>query len=1047
MRKKTVLALLLSLSMALSACGAAEGTAQVKDVSIEVGDASVIDFSTSNFKHITNGGVTEDENLPYNIDAITGATMTVEGPAIVTSIPLSVRELENRSEGFYRGIYEDTKGVFAYEGMDLYYLLHNMTEGDNGILLTDTAYKVVLKNSSRLDVAEFTLEDVIKAHNDGTPILLACGMGTVDGEVIAPFVFDAANEGEHSLGYKEELDNDDGCIRLVYDLDAYGENDEYDTFANVAYVYVCEQEEPGFKHSASASNAFNTSRYNDYLISFRGSALGRELNFTLEELENLVVYDQNGEVIPGGVGYTNHYSLANTTYWYVNEYEGLDLYKLLLYLGMDDYETMGAADARTTLVKFVAADGVEAAETFSVDTLSYPDAFGFYEKNAADLGDGSYQPSNADLVQTGYPVLLAYGVNHYPYTIHKTDDAYLSGLSNSGGPIRVVFGKTQYYHANGSNQVQYLKDVVAGDDILYSTHKYTTERAHNALAENILDLTVYSESGQTLMEKQLTVGEIEDVIYGADVAGNQKKSAHVKESYEVDGAVDCYEGVNLNYLFMDILGLPGTNGTVTFSNGEEELTVTIEELFAEGYNTQLGRVGLVSTLAFAKNGSPLVADETADGYVDSVALHPYLDSDPADYEVKNAGGPLEVIVPSSDATNCNAKVLKNVTSVTVNLIPDSYAHIESPYNTLSGSTIRFYGEGLDEETVYTVEDLESKQTKVETVDYSILNSKGDLSQQRYRGLAIYDIFAEIGIKSNAGEVIVHASDGTTTTYSLSRLKKDTYCNYVTNEDGLYAMLAYGTGIVGSDSMTGFALVREKEDIGYDDAVGNNGGPLKLVIPQESAEEANASLCVKDVVAVEVTANEIDTWGHRMSDVYGEFLDYEMTLTVKNDASEWSHNFTVDQLEKLQELIVRDEYSVLDIGTCEGIDIWRFIQLIAGDVEGIEDPISVTVYASDGYKNDILSVFFKEGLVNGVSGDTGEPKKLIIAYAINGYPLVDEESHEGYTGLAGNSAGPLRVVAETNQGASVKYFNKLVVTVPGSEPIDITVDESLFAEEE
>jgi len=202
-----------------------------------------------------------------------------------------------------------------------------------------------------------------------------------------------------------------------------------------------------------------------------------------------------------------------------------------------------------------------------------------------------------------------------------------------------------------------------------------------------------------------------------------------------------------------------------------------------------------------------------------------------------------------------------------------------------------------------------------------------------------------------------------------------------------------------------------------------------------------------VVAVEVTANEIDTWGHRMSDVYGEFLDYEMTLTVKNDASEWSHNFTVDQLEKLQELIVRDEYSVLDIGTCEGIDIWRFIQLIAGDVEGIEDPISVTVYASDGYKNDILSVFFKEGLVNGVSGDTGEPKKLIIAYAINGYPLVDEESHEGYTGLAGNSAGPLRVVAETNQGASVKYFNKLVVTVPGSEPIDITVDESLFAEEE
>ena len=145
-------------------------------------------------------------------------------------------------------------------------------------------------------------------------------------------------ENEHSLGYVEQLDNDDGCIRLVYDLEKYGSNADYTTFANVAYVYVCEENEPGFKHTTAQNESFNTSRYNDYIISFRGSALGRELNFTLRDLENLVVYDENGNVVPGGVGYTNHYSLANTTYWYVNEYEGLDLYKMLLYLGMDDAE-------------------------------------------------------------------------------------------------------------------------------------------------------------------------------------------------------------------------------------------------------------------------------------------------------------------------------------------------------------------------------------------------------------------------------------------------------------------------------------------------------------------------------------------------------------------------------------------------------------------------------------------------------------------------------------------------------------------------------------
>lgn len=1036
--------LLAAVVLLLSGCASGDVPA---GETIAVGDASVIDFQDSAFQHITNGGLAGEDTLPYNVDAITGATMTVEGPAMVTSIPLSIRELENRRESFYRGIYTDAKGTFAYEGVDLYHLLYSMTEGDSGIRMTDTAYKVVLKSSSRMDVAQFTLAEVVQAHQEGRPILLACGMGTTDGSVIAPFVFDAANDKEHSLGYVPELDNDDGCIRLVYDLQRYGSNTGYTTFANVAYVYVCEEQEPGYKHTTASSESFNTSRYNDYIISFRGSALGRELDFTLRELEALVAYDENGMVVPGGIGYSNSYSLANTSYWYVNTYEGLDLYKLLLYLGMENAESMGLAEARTTLVKFIAADGVAAAETFSVDTLSYPDAFGFYVKNAADLGDGCYQPSNADLVQTGYPVLLAYGVNQYPYTIHKTDDAYLSGLSNSGGPIRVVFGKTQYYHANGSNQVQYLKDVVAGEDVLYSTHRYTDQAEHRALAENPLTITVFGEGGQTLLESQMTVGQLEDVIYGPEVTPSQKKAAWIQDCYEVSGEVDCYEGVELSYLLMQVLGLPGTNGTVTFSNEEESITLTIAQLFAEGCNTQLGRDGMKAVLAYAKNGSPLVADSASAGYVDSVPLKPWLSSDPAAYEVKNSGGPLQVIIPSTDPVQCNARFLQNVTAITVHLIPDSYAHIQEPYRSLGGQTVRFFGEGLDKETVFSVEQLESMQTQVQTMDYSLKDSQGSLLQQRYRGIAIYDLFARIGIKNNAGDVIVRSDDGASVTFPLTRLKKHDYRNYVTGAEGLYAMLAYGTGAVEADPMTGLPLVGGASDRGYDGTLANGGGPLKLVIPQETSGEENAPLWVNNVTSVEVTANDIDTWSHRMSDVYSEFLDYEMTLTIKNDNSEWSHVFTVDQLERLEGLIVRDRYTVLDIGTCEGIDIWKLIQLVAGDVEGADDPVAVTAYASDGYKNDLLSVFFRDGLVNGVSGDTGEPKRLIIAYAFNGYPLVDQESHEGYTGIAGNGSGPLRVVAETNQGASVKYFNKLVVTLPGSGPIDITLDPDVFGREE
>ena len=77
-------------------------------------DNTTIDFAQSVYKHITNGGVHDDPDLPYNVDAITGATLTVEGPGVVTSIPLSVRELENRSDGLFRGIYEDSTGRFIY---------------------------------------------------------------------------------------------------------------------------------------------------------------------------------------------------------------------------------------------------------------------------------------------------------------------------------------------------------------------------------------------------------------------------------------------------------------------------------------------------------------------------------------------------------------------------------------------------------------------------------------------------------------------------------------------------------------------------------------------------------------------------------------------------------------------------------------------------------------------------------------------------------------------------------------------------------------------
>ena len=1032
------LALLLFLGL-LSSCGKEAVKDQGESLPSETAVAheavdTEMDLSKSPFRHLNNGGINDPTGLPYNVDAITGATMTVEGPAMVSSIPLSIREFENRTEGMARGLYTDSKGSYLYEGMDLYYLLHDMVDGDNGIIMTDKAYRVLLKNSNRQDIASLTLAEIEKAHESKRPILLAYGMGSADGDEAAPFVFDAKAEGEHSLGYVESLDNDDGCIRLVYDNDSFG-NGSYDSFKNVAYVYVCEESEPGFKHTASSSDSFGSPSYTDYIIGFRGEGLGYEIDLTVKDLEQLVVYGPDGIPDNEGLGYRDHYSLANNAYWYVNEYEGLHFYNLLQYLGMASYEEMGSKAARTTLVSFLAADGYPASETFSVDTLSYPDAFGFYTKNASDNGDGKYVPTNADLVATGYPVMLAYGVNNYPYTITKSDKDYLSGLSNGGGPCRIVFGKTQYNHANGSNQVQYLKDVIVGQDVYYNTHKYTEEKALQKLAKEQISIKVVSEDNKIISDMSLSVGELEDLIYGSEVSPAVKKELMVKDLYETGDASDIYEGFSLEYLLMNYVALPGTNGSVTFDNEKDRLTVSLDRLFARGYNDHSHRGGMSSVLAFAKNGSPMVRETSDPGYVDAILLKPFSETDPASYKVDNAGGPLKVIIPSdrTDASDCMS--LEGITSIEVTLVPDAYAHLADPFDSYKDSEIRFYGEGLAEERTYKLSELESMQTVAKTMDFSILDKAGNLLEKRFRGIPVYSLLSDIGLMSNVGEIKVYAADGFSASYSLSELKKE-YENFL-NGDKPYvsALLAFGCGSLSEEPMTGLPLVADKESDGFDEAFLNDGGPVRLILPQAEKDMVNAGRCMKQVTAIEVTANEVDGWGHAMSDVYGEFSESTLTIKVVNETSEWSQDFTVAELEEMKDIIFRGNYTVLDLGECEGLDLWKLLKKVCGHLPGIDSPISVTAYAVDDYKNDLLSLVYMDGLTKGIENEAGDVLPVIICYAIGGYPLVDEASHPGYTGLVGNSDGPLRVVVENSQGGSVKYLNKLVVTIPGTEELN------------
>lgn len=1009
--------------------------------SITVTSSSGVDYSTSPYKHITNGG--QSGSSPYNIDAITGATLTVEGPGVKNSVPLSVRDLEGKDAGVYRGDYKDVRSdketERTYEGVDLYYILNKMSTGDSGIILTDTAKKVQIKNRNRNTIAEFTMDQVNSMHEKGKPILVAYGTSYTDGTEIRPFVFDNAAGADKSLG------NEDGCLKLVYDKSAItGDlNADYTEFSNMAYIYVAEESEPGFKHDKAP---YNTAENTQYVLTITGKEIGREVSYTVEQLEDMVKYDDKGNPTAGGVGHKDEYSLANSSYWYVNEYEGVKLWDLLLKSGLS--ETKSSDDK--TQVTFSATDGYAAFDKFTLKQIADPNSFGYYEKNAADNNDGKYEGVESDLKDKGYPVLVAYGVNGYPYVIKNTLDGYLSGLANDGGPLRIISGKVSYSHANGSNQAKLLDKVLVGDDTYhYSTHKYHEKDVYTKLASEKLTVQVLNGSdadAPELKKETYEIGDIESLIYGGELTNAELKDAKVKAFYEApkNGNMysDLYEGIDLNYFLKNVVEIPGEKGTITFNKGlDSEVTMNLADLLklTNGYNTTTTLDGLSPVLAYAKNGAPMVASkDEKDGYENKVTLGK--GDAAATFDIKNNGGPLSIMIPNTSKTAKDAQSITDIRSITINLSPDNYAHIKSPYDKYGTKTLTISGEGtrLSEPQKISLTELEGKQTLAETGVYSILKNEGDTAtQQRFRGISLYKLLKSAGLKNNADKVIVTCEDGTKKEFTLSEVRKSTYVNSVTNESDLSMILAYGSAAADNkDAEDGKPLVSDKDSAGYEEAYGNDGGPLKLMVGQTDAKTPNGGKngsILKDVVSVEVTASEMTSWNHSSSEIFAQYLDSKFTLKVI-DAGEnvlFEKDYTVGEMESMTDLIEREEITSTAVNVWEGLNLWGFVSQETKDVPGMDDIITFNVYAEDGFNKDILSIFGMDQIQNGIKdGDRRIP--IILGYAMDGYPLSSggkgEAAGEGYDSTIGNNGGPIRMMTHGNQGACLQETNKIIIKV-------------------
>ncbi|WP_352419114.1 S-layer homology domain-containing protein [Proteiniborus sp.] len=982
---------------------------QIKLVNeIKVSSSSGVDYSTSSYKHITNGGLEGD--APYDVDAITGATLTFEGPGLETSIPVSIRELESQDAGAFRGDYVDLRDgsevTLKYEGINLNHLLKNMKSGTTGIKLTDTAYKVILKNRVRQSIAEFTLAQVEEAEAKGKPIIIAYGTSIADGTNTRPFVYDGGAGADSKLG------NEDGCIKLVYDKSIFNidPNPEYTKFGNVAYVYVAENDSPGYKHDKTP---YDTPENSQYIISLTGDKLGREVNYTVQQLEDMVEY-KDGALVPDGMGHRDEYSLSNSTYWYVNEYEGVKLWNLLKKAGIP--ETMAKGKDSSTLVQFTATDGYKDFDKFTIGQIADPSLFGYYEKNPNDLNDGKYVSKPADdLRSTGYPVLVAYGVNGYPYVIDNDLDGYKSGLGNDGGPLRIISGKIEYSHANGSKQAKLLEKIIVGNEVNYSAHIGNSNKDYKALASNEVAVKVIGMDGSTLKNQSYKVADIENMIYGSTVSNKERIKAKIKDFYGVQKGdkvyEDLYEGVNLGYFLKEKIEIPGNKGTVTFTGIDSSITVTLDEILSGS-----------SILAFAKNGTPMVFDKNSAGYESS-----YIDGTGEKINVKNDGGPLMMILPQTEEQKANntAISLSGVTSITINLQPDKYAHLESPYNQLADKTITVEGPGtkLSTPKTFKVSDLEGKQSIVVTGNYNIKKETSE-QQTRYRGIDLYSFLrsVDVGLQSNASEVVITSSDGYSLTLPLDDIMKADYINSVTNESNLKVILAYGSSSVDNVNLEdGKPLVDSKDSAGYDKAYNNSRGPICLVVGQKSADDINSSKMIKDVAKITVKASATTSWKHDMSPTYSQYLD-KTTLEITGSALVEPKKYTLRELEAMDDIIIRDSYTYIGEHQHEGIDLWKLITEKAGLKPGAEFT-AVKVVASDGFSRDVLSVFGKDALENGIA-DGLDRKKIILSYAGDGKPLVTDTNSDGYT--SGNDGGPIRMITHLNQGACLKNVVQIVV---------------------
>ncbi|MGI5825763.1 MAG: InlB B-repeat-containing protein, partial [Bacillota bacterium] len=431
-----------------------------------------------------------------------------------------------------------------------------------------------------------------------------------------------------------------------------------------------------------------------------------------------------------------------------------------------------------------------------------------------------------------------------------------------------------------------------------------------------------------------------------------------------------YEGVNIWQLVSN-LDLPGYEGTVTFSfadNTQETLDLNYLRNVSgdfSGYTTVKDGLTLTCVrpiIAYAADGSPL------------------------------ADGSLLTLLPKNQ-TDKQESTAKICTEISLNVGAMDDIHKGTVYGSYAQQQIVFSGDGMKEPKTYTVAELEAMTSVIQGAVFGADN---------YRGLNLYKLLKALKITVDADKITVSSGGGQSLTYGLQGI------NALNSP-----LLVF--------SKNGKPLVSDRSSAGYDENAGNIGGPLLLLSPSAADSSVlDNSKTLFNVSGVDVGITE-GLWVHT-GDVYGNYGDSE-TLRIYGTEAKADTTIKLSDIESMTEGTVRDSFASSS-GTFgyQGISLKY---LIDNNLKNSgQKPSKITVIGDGGFTLEIDYALLEKPIES--SYQPGESRGVIIAYAVNGLPMVKNESSVGYDSAVNNGDGPMRLIVENTISSWVKGVHTIII---------------------